>query len=251
LPCGGNIFYYGTSNEICKERDMAAQSIYQFYAELEGYKPKIWRRFQVANNITVARLGYIVMTMYEMKASHLLSVEHERYLLTPGGKRSSRTESICRYDIPGSDLFEMGDDATKTKLSQLNFENLSYLLVWYDFGDDWRVQVTLEIIFNDSGLSAKELPRVLDGKGVGIVEDSGGMWGLAELAKAFKAKKGEEYEQLREWLGVDDLDMAAFDIDDMNFRLKKIPCIYAKIYEQKSYPSKASIDLIERKYLKK
>lgn len=31
---------------------MASQPIYQFYAELKDYEPKIWRRFQVMNNIT-------------------------------------------------------------------------------------------------------------------------------------------------------------------------------------------------------
>ena len=50
---------------------MASQPIYQFYAELSDYKPKIWRRFQVLDNITMARLGYIIMTMFEMQASHL------------------------------------------------------------------------------------------------------------------------------------------------------------------------------------
>ena len=38
---------------------MASIPIYQFYAELEGYSPKMWRRFQVLNNITMARLAYI------------------------------------------------------------------------------------------------------------------------------------------------------------------------------------------------
>lgn len=50
---------------------MASQPIYQFYSELKDYRPKIWRRFQVSENITMARLGYILMTMYEMKANHL------------------------------------------------------------------------------------------------------------------------------------------------------------------------------------
>ena len=36
---------------------MASQPIYQFYAELNNYQPKIWRRFQVPGNITMARLG--------------------------------------------------------------------------------------------------------------------------------------------------------------------------------------------------
>jgi len=54
---------------------MAAHLIYQLYSELADFEPKIWRRFQVAGNITLARLGYIVMTLYEMKACHLFSVD--------------------------------------------------------------------------------------------------------------------------------------------------------------------------------
>ena len=42
----------------------------------------------------------------------------------------------------------------------------------------------------------------------------------------------------------------AFDIDDMNFRLKKIPRIYADAYELGLEPTKRSLDLLERKYRK-
>lgn len=45
--------------------------------------------------------------------------------------------------------------------------------------------------------------------------------------------------------------MAAFDLDDMNFRLKKIPRIYKQCYEDRLTPTQKSIDLIERKYLRK
>ena len=55
---------------------MATQPIYQFYSCLKDYRPEIWRRFQVAGNVTLARLGYIVMTMYEMQASHLFCVDY-------------------------------------------------------------------------------------------------------------------------------------------------------------------------------
>ena len=54
---------------------MASQPIYQFYVELKGYESKIWRRFQVMNNVTMARLGYIIMTLFEMQASHLYEFE--------------------------------------------------------------------------------------------------------------------------------------------------------------------------------
>jgi len=230
--------------------------VYQFFAELEDYKPKIWRRFQVGGDITVARLGYIVMTMYEMKASHLLAIEHERPFLTQTGRQSKRMQLICRYYIPGNtfddDLDDAdNEDATTAKLSSLNLEAPSRIVVWYDFGDDWRVVVTLEKELDDLALSPKELPRVLEGKGFGIVEDCGGIYGLADLAQAFKEKKGKEYDEYRSWLGVDDLDLAMLDLGDMNFRLKKLPAIYAKIYEKRAYPSQRSIDLIERKYLQK
>ena len=54
---------------------MASHPIYQIYSKLEDTELKIWRRFEVMDNITVARLGYILMTMYEMEASHLFSFE--------------------------------------------------------------------------------------------------------------------------------------------------------------------------------
>ena len=95
------------------------------------------------------------------------------------------------------------------------------------------------------------MPRVLEGEGFGIVEDVGGVWGLENLAKAFKKKKGADYKQFSEWLGVDELDTDAFDIDDMNFRLKKVPRIYKQVYEDGDYPTQKSINLIERKYLLK
>jgi len=232
---------------------MASQPIYQFYAELEDYRPKIWRRFQVQGNCSVARLGYIVMTLYEMKASHLLAIEHERPYLTATGRLSRRMELLCRYALPDEEgeWKEYDDaDATQEKLSQVDFEEHSRLLVNYDFGDDWRVIVKLEKMFSNPDLPGKELPRVLEGKGFGIIEDCGGIYGLEELAVAFNAKQGDEYDRYREWLGVDELDLERFDLDDMNFRLKKLPRIFADIYAGYE-PTQRSIDLIERKYLKK
>lgn len=54
---------------------MASHPIYQFYAELDDFKPKIWRCFQVSEHITPARLCYIVEVLFEMTASHLMASE--------------------------------------------------------------------------------------------------------------------------------------------------------------------------------
>lgn len=61
---------------------MASKPIYQIYAELQDYEPKIWRRFQVMNDITVARLAYILMTLFEMEGSHLYKFEVDELDLT-------------------------------------------------------------------------------------------------------------------------------------------------------------------------
>lgn len=255
---------------------MAAHPIYQFYAELDDYKPKIWRRFQVNGDITVARLGYIIQVLFEMTASHLMAFEVPRdenflnYLRAkqPGVSEAKfremglvdERESIWRYEIMGEDLAPFPDlhsddvridDAVTTKLRHAVSTAGDKLNFNYDFGDDWWVSLELEEILEDRALPGGELPRVLEGAGFGIIEDVGGTEGLADLAKAFKKKEGADYKQFSEWLGVDDLDMAAFDLDDMNFRLKKIPRIYKQCYEDRLMPTQRSIDLIERKYLRK
>jgi len=226
---------------------MAAQPIYEFYAELFDYEPLIWRRFQVPGNISMARLGYIVMTLFEMKASHLFAVE---WIYEYGGNQKTR-----RFEVPSESADygideEKPMDATTVKLSRITDQPGSRFNVNYDFGDNWYVVLKLEKVFSDSELPGVELPRALGGAGFGIIEDVGGTYRLADFAEAFKKKRGEDYREFREWLGVDDFDMNAFDLNDMNFRLRKIPRIYKQIYEDHSYPTQRSIDLIERKYLK-
>ena len=249
---------------------MAGHPIYQFYAELDDYKPKIWRRFQVSENITVARLGYILQVLFEMTANHLMSIEVPKgenfveYSKTkyPNMPREIANECydnlIWRYEMP--DDFEpyddlngnvRVDDATTSKLRYAVSEPGEKLNFNYDFGDDWWVSLTLEKVFEDKDLPGRELPRVIDGEGFGIVEDVGGVGGLEDLSKAFKKKKGADYKRFSEWLGVEDLDMATFDLDDMNYRLKKIPRIYKQCYEDRLTPTQQSINLIERKYLRK
>ena len=170
--------------------EMATQTVVQFHAELIGYKPQMWRRFQVAGDNSVAMLGYIVMTMFEMKASHLLSIEHHRHRSTPGGKVSRKTELVARYGFPSEDSLVEEVDAATVKLSQLDLSLIDRLLVWYDFGDDWKVLLTPDKILEGPGIPEKELPRVLEGKGLGIIEDCGGVWGLADIAEAFQKKEG-------------------------------------------------------------
>ena len=251
---------------------MAVHPIYQFRAELCDYKPKIWRTFQVANNISVARLGYILMSMFEMKASHLFSFEvpmelnfnnhfRQEYKNDPGMLAKLVDEAledeVIRFALEDpwednvfGDYNQKTYDAAEIKIKSIVSCAGDQMEFAYDFGDDWHVHLILEDIIVDKDLPGKELPRVLDGDGYGIIEDCGGVWGLKEIAKAFKSKKGRKYEEFCEWLGVENLDMVTFDIEDANLRVKKIPRIYTDVYENRVEPTKQSIDFLERKYKK-
>ena len=104
---------------------MASQPIYQFYAELNNYQPKIWRRFQVPGNITMARLGYILMTLYEMQASHLFCITvpvRENAKLDPSlpGAGTVLRDGIWRFELNNEELFpgegEKSFDASAYKM---------------------------------------------------------------------------------------------------------------------------------------
>lgn len=241
------------------------ERFYQFYAELDDYEPKIWRRFQVMNNVTIARLGYIVMTMFEMKASHLFCFDvptganHYRRMrqrLTEDELQNLvgiwDKDEVIRFEVQNEMTEEFDDEEARNAATETLPHSVYYvgdeLSLSYDYGDGWEVKLVLEQIVEDKALPGKELPRVIAGEGYGIIEDCGGTGGLEEIAKAFAKKKGIRYKEYSEWLGTDTLDLDSFDMDDMNFRLKKVPRIYADAYEHGLAPTKQSIDLLERKY---
>ena len=256
---------------------MVARTIYQFYAELCDYSPKIWRRFQTTDNTSMAKLGYITMTMFEMQACHLFRIDIPyRDNLTNGFSKHAQLNH-CHYDFDIKSLFETECknwrvevideysfenydptdttkekvvDAATTTLKQVALFPGSLMGLTYDYGDNWQIRLELAEIIEKSELPAKELPRVLEGEGFGIIEDCGGTAGLAEIAAACKNKKSKRYREICDWYSLKQLDLNSFDITDMNFRLKKVPRIYADIYERKLEPTKRSVDILTRRYLK-
>ncbi len=228
---------------------MASNPIYQLCVGLEDYKPKIWRRIQVQNNITMAKLGYIIMTLFEMQASHLFcfdvpvwencrksmgrDIDDDMYTGVMEFFYKNPNLRKMHIELPLGDEFEEfvenNIDASEIKLSKVVTAENETMSFTYDYGDNWKILIRLEKIIIDKELPGKELPRVLGGAGCGIVEDCGGITGLTELSKAFKRGKGKLYQEYSQWLGVEEFDLASFDIEDMNYRVKKVPRIYRDI----------------------
>ena len=51
----------------------------------------------------------------------------------------------------------------------------------YHFGDNWRFNIVLEKIFDDESIEGKDLVRVLEWKGLGIIEDCGIVMRLEDI----------------------------------------------------------------------
>ena len=89
---------------------MASQPIYQFYAELKDYEPKIWRRFQVPEYSRRGRVGGFLMAMYEMKANDLVCVtvpirDNVKLDETLSGVGSVFPDKSWRFEIGNEELF--------------------------------------------------------------------------------------------------------------------------------------------------
>ncbi|MDR2401294.1 MAG: plasmid pRiA4b ORF-3 family protein [Deferribacteraceae bacterium] len=138
-------------------------------------------------------------------------------------------------------------EADKITLSHIIARPARHLTFNYDYGDNWEVSLKLEE-YEKREVSLAVLPRVIDGAGFGIIEDVGETCGLAELAKALKKDKGESHEEYCAWLDSKTLNLEAFDIEDMNFCLKKLLHVYGEVYECELAPTKQMQEVLFRKY---
>jgi hypothetical protein len=240
--------------------------VYEFYLELRDSSPKIWRKIQLNPKMTVAEFAYMTLVLFEMQASHLFKItvpvgemQVEKYRKLTGDSFDEKQFlkehpdlSSIRYRY---ELLDIIDDfprrendiiynVTKEKLKDAISKIGDMMELWYDFGDDWFVDIKLTEIHKIN--ESTTLAVVLDGKGFGIIEDCGGVMMLNDIIKSYKSKKSKLYLEIKDWIGIDDFDFSLFDIEKMNKRLQVIPTIYKRSYEQKKAPTDSEIDYIER-----
>lgn len=252
---------------------MGKQVVYDFYAELNDFEPKIYRRFRIQGTKTIADLGYAIMILFEMKAQYLFNItENQKEYALAELKKSFPDGNIDEFyennkDLPQFqntryEVFEMQDlqssfiednavpvNATFFYISEIiKTVGMEYTLQ-YDYGDSWEVKFKLEKI-EEQETPIKNLPQVIEAQGFGIVENIGGTPGLQEFIKVMKNKKSQEYKEFCEWLKIDSFDSTYCDIDDLNFRLKKLLKVYRDIYEEEIEPTPYQIKIFDRGYKK-
>ena len=247
------------SSQKAGQKTKVTRRAYQLYAGLCGMEEKVWRRFLIPSNATMEYLAFALMAQFNMDGSHLYSfkipqLEDFEMLMKLHGfpvedipeitQLARDIEIVSDYDEEmdtDEDNFYLHElerlppiryAAYDTKLKSLIKKGLSEFDFYYDFGDGWQFKVICE---------EKDVPstsignhaHVLEGKGLGIIENCGGIGGLDDLRKAFKKQKGEDYENYSEWLGVKTLDLDSFDADKINADMKnKIKLFKSMWYEK-------------------
>lgn len=183
---------------------------FQFKIQIQGIsKPPVWRRITVPCNYTFMDMHEVIQNAFGWGNYHL-------YSFSPTGYGSYPIIQEINTETEGFNIFETDDpiDADKTKLSEIFVKEGQKYTYIYDFGDDWIHKITLEKILAESS----DKPICLAGKGKCPPEDCGGIWGYEEMKESLKDKDHPEYEEYKEWLGLEEEE----EWDAKEFDLKSV-----------------------------
>jgi len=164
-------------------------------------KPPIWRKVEVKATDTFYDLHNIIQGAMGWYDAHL-----HQFII--GGQY---------VGLPSPYDFMEKKDSRKIKLSQVFKTPKSQVVYEYDFGDGWEHLITLEAIIDaEKGVT---YPRLTRGKSACPPEDCGGPWGYAELRETLNNPKHSEYEEMRDWMDMEEgdvFDPTEFDLEEQH-----------------------------------
>ena len=109
-----------------------------------------------------------------------------------------------QFDIKKNKEY-LGENYGDFELFYLNLKEKQRLKIMYDFGDNWAFNLTVSKVIENFSENDFE---VLSGKGYGIIDDCGGIWGLENI---FNGKDTS-------W-GIYDIN--EFDLEKLNSKINK------------------------------
>ena len=178
--------------------------LFQFKIQLQHIsKPPVWRKVLAPSQFSFEKFHRVIQAAFGWEDYHL-------YRFSPSGYGSEPQIGIPVEDDWGN---EETINSKKIKLSDIFNKKGQKFTYIYDFGDDWVHKITLEEI--KAGVAKKA--ELLAGKSACPPEDCGGPWGYEHLLKVLSNPSDEEYEDMREWLGLldeeDKWDVHYFDLE--------------------------------------
>ena len=176
-----------------RRRIGAKTQIFQLKIQLRGVRPPVWRRLLVPGEMTLAELHGVVQTAMGWSNSHLheFEIDGERYGMPDPEGESDEVADEAR--VP---LLRIAGEGTRLRYA-------------YDFGDDWRHDVTVEKVFPPQ--PGTRYPSCIAGRRACPPEDVGGPWGYQDFLAAVGDPDHEEHQDWLEWVG-GRFDPAEFDL---------------------------------------
>ncbi|MCZ3847673.1 plasmid pRiA4b ORF-3 family protein [Lactobacillus crispatus] len=196
-----------TRKKTIFENQTRNRATYEIRVKLKSFKPSTWRRFIISGNTSVKTLEVAMLDMFNADFGHMFDLLNKKTQ-----ERFENAESIAEakdWD-PAT-----GIDYEKAKVSY--FEKRDKLLLTYDYGDSWEFEVDIKNITTDQ--AAPKCPKILSGKGYGIIDDIGGVWSLQDYYDTPKDKVDPE---MIDWLmGGKAINLDNFNKEELNQRMEQ------------------------------
>lgn len=179
-----------------------SSTVYQLKVTLRDSKPPIWRRIEVVDTTSLARLHHILQIVMGWTNSHL-------------------HQFVVNTQFYSDPTFEIDDVANEQRvtLRQLALQPKMRFGYEYDFGDGWQHGILVEDIFPPE--PDVVYPRCVKGKLACPPEDCGGIWGFYQLLETIQNPQHPDYQETLDWLD-NEFDATAFDLDAINAQLRSV-----------------------------
>ncbi|MDD7305164.1 MAG: hypothetical protein PUG67_01100 [Peptoniphilaceae bacterium] len=179
-------------------------------ADLVYFRPRIWRRFEISDQNNLQELMDLIMILFKMTSLHLYNLEipvaQNEFARNNRDENGKLTKRMPRFPFQRAETVEpdrsiskldygvfspgfFDDESNKSshiydkikaldKIESLNLYKGDKMFFYYDYGDDWQIKLVVEKVEDDNNTENMLVPKLLKGKGYGIIEDVGGVYGL-------------------------------------------------------------------------
>lgn len=183
---------------------------------LHGSNPRIWRRVEFGDDLTLGQLHWIIQIAMGWTNSHM-----HQFIIDGQFYADPRFAEEWGAEI---------QDEDKTTISQLStLKKGSHFFYEYDFGDSWTHLIEIENITEPE--PGAYYPRCTAGELACPPEDVGGIPGFYEFLEAMKNKKHPEHDMYTEWIGRKIFNAEYFPIDFINVKLSRLD--FYRLYQGK------------------